>query len=193
MLSVPFAIILELWVIKVAGYSDITEIINQNHNLIFIFVMILWAMIEEILKFAFGMRELVQKEDDEPVDPAIYMITTALGFAALENVLFIISPLFSGDFLHVAAATQMRFVGATLVHVLGSGIIGVTMGFVFYKSKFTKILFLTIAACGAIVLHAFFNIFIMFYESHIFLIFATIWVLIVGLILAVERLKFIKK
>ncbi len=32
---------------------------------------------------------LRSQDDDEPIDPSIYMITTALGFAAVENVLFL--------------------------------------------------------------------------------------------------------
>jgi RsiW-degrading membrane proteinase PrsW (M82 family) len=121
------------------------------------------------------------------------MITAALGFAALENVLFIISPLISGDFSHVAAATQMRFMGATLLHVLASGLIGLAIGFTFYKSRLIKILWVTLATCGAIALHACFNIFIMLYESRIFAVFAVMWVFIIAFILAVERLKFIRK
>jgi RsiW-degrading membrane proteinase PrsW (M82 family) len=193
MLSVPFAIIFELWVVNSIGFESITDIISNNMTEVLIIVFIVWAGIEEMLKFAFGMRELVQKDDDEPVDPVIYMIVTALGFAALENILFIMSPLLSGDFVHVAAATHMRFMGATLLHILSSSIIGLAMGYNFYKSKCTKIFYTTLAACGAIALHAAFNIFIMLYESHIFAVFAIMWVLIIFLILAIERLKLIHK
>lgn len=193
MLSVPFAIILELWVVQMVGFEQITQIINNNLTCILIVVMILWAVVEELLKFAFAGRELVQKEDDEPVDPVIYMITTALGFAALENVLFIISPILSGDFSHVAAATQMRFMGATLLHVLASGMIGLAIGFTFYKSRLVKIITVSIVACGAVALHAAFNIFIMLYESRIFAVFVVLWILIIIMILSIEKLKFIRK
>ncbi|MEN9647228.1 MAG: hypothetical protein RLY57_32 [Candidatus Parcubacteria bacterium] len=193
MLSVPFAIIFELWVIGSIGFDSITDIISNNMTEVLVIVLIIWAGIEEMLKYAFGMRELVQKEDDEPVDPVIYMIATALGFAALENVLFIMSPLLSGDLGHVAAATHMRFMGATLLHVLSSSIIGLAMGYTFYKNRYVKIFYTTLAACGAIALHAAFNIFIMLYESHIFAVFAVMWVLVIALILAIERLKLIRK
>jgi RsiW-degrading membrane proteinase PrsW (M82 family) len=193
MLSVPFTIMFELWVVGAAGFNTIEEIINQNMTEILIIVLILWAAIEEIMKFTFGMREIVQKDNDEPVDPVIYMIITALGFAALENILFIITPIFSGDISHATAITHMRFIGATLLHIITSGMIGLAIGYTFYKNKITRIFCTTLAICGAIALHAVFNIFIMLYASHIFQVFAIMWILIIAFILAIEKLKFIKK
>ncbi len=193
MLAVPFAIMLELWFVNSMGFASITDIIESHLTGTLIIVLILWAAVEEILKFAFGTRELAQKDDDEPVDPVIYMVTTALGFAALENVLFIMSPLFSGDFADVAAAAQMRFMGATLLHILCSGIIGLAIGATFYKNKFIKLLTVTLAVCGAIALHAAFNVFIMLYEPRIFSVFAVMWVLIIVFILSIEKLKGIRK
>ena len=53
-----------------------------------------WAAIEEIVKFiAVAIIALRSKNMDEPIDAMIYCITIALGFAALENTLFILSPL----------------------------------------------------------------------------------------------------
>src|ERR1035437_2607020 len=53
---------------------------------------ILWAILEEGLKFLVAyFVALRTRADDDPIDPMIYMITAALGFAALENVLFIIN------------------------------------------------------------------------------------------------------
>lgn len=193
MLSVPFAIMFELWAVNLVGYEHITDIMSRNLTGVLIVVMLLWSIIEEMLKFVFGSRELIQRENNEPVDPVIYMITTALGFAALENILFILSPLIAGDFSHVAAATQMRFMGATLLHVLASGIIGVAIGYTFYRPKIIKIAYVSLAVCGAIALHAAFNISIMLYESRIFAVFAVMWVLIIAFILVIERLKFIRK
>ncbi len=57
-------------------------------------LFIAWAFIEEITKFlAAYVTVLRRAEDDEPIDPVIYMVTTALGFAAAENTLFLLSPL----------------------------------------------------------------------------------------------------
>ena len=51
----------------------------------------LWAaLVEEVVKFmAIRFMILNDPEFDEPVDAMIYMITASLGFAAIENILFI--------------------------------------------------------------------------------------------------------
>ena len=51
----------------------------SGDNLIFI-----WVIIEETLKYAAALLMILwNKEVDEPIDVIIYMITIALGFAAL--------------------------------------------------------------------------------------------------------------
>jgi RsiW-degrading membrane proteinase PrsW (M82 family) len=193
MLAVPFAIIAELIIINAFGFNDISEIFSIGNTYLLIAVMSLWAVAEEVFKFIFCIPEIARKDDNEPIDAVIYLIVAALGFAALENVLFIIAPLFAGDAVHVAAATNMRFIGATLLHVLASGIVGLGLGYAFYKSRISKVIVAILSLCGAILLHACFNLSIILYESHIFLSFAVLWMLVIGLIFAIERLKNIKK
>ena len=55
--------------------------------------LILWASAEEIMKYL-AVWVIVYKTKDvtEPIDWPIYLITAALGFAALENALFLIQP-----------------------------------------------------------------------------------------------------
>ncbi|MEK7558273.1 MAG: PrsW family glutamic-type intramembrane protease, partial [Patescibacteria group bacterium] len=51
-----------------------------------------WSAIEEVAKYgAAYFIALKTRFLDEPMDYVIYMITVALGFAALENTLFLIS------------------------------------------------------------------------------------------------------
>src|SRR5258708_1899913 len=79
--------------------------------------IILWACAEELLKF-FAVLVILFKSGNnkKPIDWPIYMITAALGFAALENVLFLIKP-FSVNQATVALLTgQLRFMGSTLLH-----------------------------------------------------------------------------
>src|SRR3989344_5601954 len=53
--------------------------------------ILLWVILEEVFKFGGAyIGGLKSIEDNEPVDPIIYMITAALGFVALENALFIL-------------------------------------------------------------------------------------------------------
>ena len=63
-------------------------------NLIFV-----WVIIEEVLKYSAALIVVLwNKAVDEPIDAIIYMVSIALGFAALENALFIFNPLVDGDY-----------------------------------------------------------------------------------------------
>ena len=88
-------------------------------------VILVWVIIEELLKYAAALIIVLwNKEVDEPIDMVVYMIVIALGFAALENALFIFNPLVAGDLLNTALTGGFRFLGATLLHVLSSGTVG---------------------------------------------------------------------
>ena len=89
-----------------------------------------WAAIEELLKFlVVWLVVLRHKAVDEPLDLPIYLITAALGFAALENTLFLITPFASGQFEQSLITGNLRFIGATLIHVLSSATIGAALAF----------------------------------------------------------------
>ncbi|OGD38779.1 hypothetical protein A2907_01410 [Candidatus Azambacteria bacterium RIFCSPLOWO2_01_FULL_37_9] len=83
-----------------------------------------WAFIEEYVKYAVvKIRILHDVAFDEPTDAMIYMISAGLGFAAIENILFVLPEIFKG----VDQAIYflfLRFITATLLHALASGIIG---------------------------------------------------------------------
>lgn len=154
------------------------------------------ASAEEIFKY-FGayISSLRKKYMDEPIDAVIYLITAALGFAALENSLFLISAL-KNDLASIdrlALIGNMRFIGATLLHTLCSGIIGFFIGFSFFKSKTVKRTFLFLGIAVAIVLHTLFNFFILKSGNNILIIFLGIWVAIILLILILEKVKLARK
>ncbi|OGM90279.1 hypothetical protein A2755_03755 [Candidatus Wolfebacteria bacterium RIFCSPHIGHO2_01_FULL_48_22] len=80
-----------------------------------------FSLIEEGIKFLLVFLVVRKSVDfDEPVDAMVYMITGALGFATVENLFLAYSS--GGDDLF--SLMLLRFVGATLLHALGSGIIG---------------------------------------------------------------------
>jgi len=82
------------------------------------------ALIEEYLKYAaVKFAVLSRREFDEPVDAMVYMVTAALGFAAVENVLFL-TPVFGGGFVGGVELTISRFWGANLLHAFSSAIVG---------------------------------------------------------------------
>jgi len=152
--------------------------------------ILLWAGIEEISKYIVAyFTALKNKVVDEPIDPIIYMITTALGFSALENTLFIFNLVDSGNFIQSILTGNSRFLGATLLHVASSAIIGVTIGFSFYKKLITKKIFLLTGIILSILLHTIFNLLIIKLENDLFFVFSGIWILIVLLIVLIEKIK----
>jgi len=129
MLIGPLAILLELssrWLMSPTGLADFTELIRQNSKnyLLFINIVIAAPIIEEVLKYAVvRFRVLKNSAFDEPLDAMLYMIIAALGFAAVENLLLVFQnplPAF-GSMLSLIA---LRFISATFVHALASGMIG---------------------------------------------------------------------
>lgn len=161
----------------------------QGFNLIFV-----WVIIEEVLKYAAALIVVFwHKAVDEPIDLIIYMITIALGFAALENALFIFNPLTSGDFMNSILTGNFRFLGATLLHVLSSGTVGAFIAFAFYKSNTLKLAYGTLGLFMAIVLHALFNFFIMDASGETILgVFLFVWMGIIVLFLVFEKVKILE-
>jgi RsiW-degrading membrane proteinase PrsW (M82 family) len=152
--------------------------------------VVLWAGIEEIIKYASAyFAALRNKVADEPIDAVIYMITAALGFSALENTLFLFNSIDSGYFIQSIMTGNSRFLGATLLHIASSAIIGVMIGLAYYKKPLTRKIFLVLGVCTSIVLHTVFNLFIIRFQDDLFFVFAGIWVLIVLLIVMIEKIK----
>lgn len=154
-------------------------------------IFIAWSCIEEIFKFiGAAVTVLYRRDDDEPIDPVIYMVTVALGFAAAENTLFLLSPLAGETVMQTIMTGNLRFVGATLLHVLSSAIIGIALGATFYKSKrihFTVALLGIILAC---VLHATFNFFILnTADADLLKTFSFVWLGVIALLAALEYVK----
>ncbi|TSC56930.1 MAG: hypothetical protein Greene071421_440 [Parcubacteria group bacterium Greene0714_21] len=120
------------------------------------------ALVEEVLKFLVVKWKVFSNSVsalDEPLDLILYMIISALGFAALENVLILAG---LGPFAlpsHIAALSAFRFIGATFLHTLASGMLGY---FLVLSSRRRKPSFFTLAAGLSLstLLHGFFNLFI---------------------------------
>lgn len=134
------------------------------------------------------------KAVDEPIDLIIYMIVIALGFAALENTLFIFNLLDKGLLNDSILTGNFRFIGPTLLHVLSSATVGVFLAFAFYKSARRKILYGMIGLFIAIILHAIFNFFIMSGSGgqSILGVFLFVWIGIIILFLIFEKVKLLE-
>lgn len=153
--------------------------------------ILLWVILEEIFKFgAAYLGGLRSVEDNEPIDPIIYIITAALGFVALENALFIIEPLIGEDITRSVITGNLRFIGASLLHVVSSGIIGVSLAFSFYQSRKRCVILTVLALILAIVFHTGFNLAIVYWDnSGAVLAFGLVWLGVVLLLLAFEKAK----
>jgi RsiW-degrading membrane proteinase PrsW (M82 family) len=155
---------------------------------------LLWAVIEEVLKYIsaawVGLRS---RFCDDPIDPAIYLITAALGFAAAENILFLYDALDGGGVGRGLASIFDRFVGASLLHIVASGMIGIAIGLNFHKSDHVKRIAGYVGLFLAIVLHTLFNRFIIEGESNVLWVFSSTWIGLVAVILILEKIKSAKK
>lgn len=150
-----------------------------------------WASVEEIIKYLAVLIVLFNTSYiKNPIDYPIYIITAALGFAALENTFFLIKPL-SLDHSTVGLLTsQLRFLGSTLLHSVSSGLIGISLGLSFYLGRFFKKLYLMIGIIAAIALHTAFNFFIIDNNGNNFLsVFALLWVVTIINMLLIEKLR----
>ncbi len=121
------------------------------------------ALIEEYIKYLPVKFFILGRPDfDEPIDAMVYMMTAALGFAALENALFLI-PLFHDSFLSGIQVTANRFLGANLLHALSSGIVGFFLARAWFSHYRHHFLWLGILL--AAILHTAFNYFILIMET----------------------------
>ena len=118
------------------------------------------ALIEETMKFlVVKYKVLKNQEFDEPVDAMIYMIIVALGFASLENILVLFS---NENFLfleNVIIILFVRFIGATFLHALSSGVLGYFLALSIYETK-KRLSLLFKGLISATLLHGLFNIII---------------------------------
>ena len=153
--------------------------------------LILLASTEEIIKYLVVIIVLYKTTYiDEPVEWPIYLITAALGFAALENTLFLIKPLSLGQNTVSLLTGELRFLGSTLLHTVSSGILGIALGISFHLTKFKRRWYLVVGLILAIALHSVFNFFIIKNSGNDFLrAFGFLWVVTIIVMLLFEKVR----
>jgi protease PrsW len=120
-----------------------------------------FALIEELTKTGAAFFTAFKSPYvDEPVDGMVYMVTAAMGFAALENILFIDDSLRTIGVNHSIIVSAFRFMNAVLIHAAASAIIGAGFAFSFYHRK-RRVKEVVFALFMATVLHALYNLFIL--------------------------------
>lgn len=166
------------------------EVVGSELLLLFI-----WAFIEEIGKFlAAYFAAFRRKTFDEPVDAMIYLVSAALGFSALENILFLVSSFADGG-LHLGIITgNIRFIGASLLHILASASVGAGLAFSWYKNKAIKEMDFVLGLSAAVILHTLFNFFILKMQgAGILIVFFFVWISVALLLAVFEAVKRIKR
>ena len=167
--------------------STLTKVLLSN-----IIFLLVWAFIEETIKFLSAyVVAFKSKAFDEPIDSMIYIITASIGFSAVENTLFLFNVLFTGDNnLTLLLTGNMRFLGATVVHIVSSAVLGGIIGLAFCYPKLTKTTATILGLLTATILHTAFNFFIISSsEGEMIKIFITLWFLAIFVILFFERIK----
>jgi RsiW-degrading membrane proteinase PrsW (M82 family) len=197
MICVPLAMPLEQWASTICTTCTSTSafFFNKETQQIGMGIIILWAFIEEALKLiAIYIVGFKSKFFDEPIDALIYLITCALGFAALENSLYLMGLIGqNGGATASVLNTNLRFLGATLLHVISSGAIGIAVALSFYNPK-NRFLHIFWGIITATTLHAIFNFFIMKVNNmfQTLIIFSYYWIIIFILIVLFEEVKQLK-
>ena len=136
------------------------------------------ALVEEGMKFAAAYLAVHKNRNfNEPVDAMIYMVVASLGFATVENI----GALAGGGQNQLAlastifAATSLRFVGATLLHSLTSGLVGYAWARGIRDMNAVPHLLAGLTVASA--LHAVFNYLII---SHGSIIYTAVFLLTIG-------------
>lgn len=139
-------LILQLWVFPIWKYQ-----VNSLTG------FMIFAFIEEIAKFLFAYIAFKDKRTpDSHLDDMIYLITAAMGFAALENLLYIFQAFQMNPAL-VIQTIIIRSIGATFLHAVASGFTG------YYLAKGRLLEGLIIAT----IIHTAFNYTIYYFPQYL--------------------------
>lgn len=190
------AIVFIMGMIAVICVLPIQKLIQESIDLHGL-QLVLLASTEEIIKYLAVLIILYKTHNaDEPIDWPIYMITVALGFAALENALFLIKPLSMGENTVSLITGQLRFLGSTLLHTVSSGILGIALGISLHMKGLKRKLYLVVGLVFAVALHSVFNFFIIKIKINVgndFLeilkVFSFLWVVAIIVMLLFEKVR----
>jgi RsiW-degrading membrane proteinase PrsW (M82 family) len=156
----------------------------------------LWAFVEEVAKYStVFFIAFKSKYFDEPKDAIIYLITAALGFAAMENTLYLYKIITHTGVADGLNNISSRFIGATTVHIVSSAFIGLAIALAFYAPKAIKFIAATLGILVATLLHAYFNLSIMSSDTTLkqLVMFSPFWAAIVGIIILLALIERVTK
>jgi len=181
------AVLIEIFLINVFGFFGLPGYISLiATNIVAV------ASIEEFAKYAaVWIREEAANQNrhlDEPADFVIYMTVAALGFAAVENLLFLLPTvreqlmgsatlLKNGGAAFLISLSLFRSISAILLHTLCSGVIGYHMAAAFCHRE-RKIGILAAGFFIVSCLHGLYNFSIMESENNILFLFVPLAIIL---------------
>lgn len=96
-------------------------------------------------------------EFDEPVDGMVYAAAAALGFASVENIIYVLNGWFSGGAEAGVMVLAGRSVLSVPAHALFSSLWGLALGWHKKRKNLKSFLFVVAGLLGAMILHGLFN------------------------------------
>ncbi len=149
MLAVIPAAIIQLGFIEIIGKLPFSPFL-----ILILSLFIAVSLVEELSKYlVVHFKVLKNSELDEPPDVMLYMIIAALGFAAFENILYILQQETLFDMLLL---NFFRFLAPVFGHALWSGTLGYFLALSFYEPK-QRFKLLTFGFILVSILHTVFN------------------------------------
>ena len=126
-------------------------------NLAICFLVI--APIEEFFKYSVVKTFIYPRHYfNEKVDGVVYMVAAAMGFSALENVMYILNVGMISDAYRATWVGIMRGILSTPAHAIFSGFVGVYLGQAKFAPTKSKALWLTVLGLLiGIFLHGLYN------------------------------------
>ncbi len=156
-----------------------------------ILTLFLLAGLEEVFKYAAAyFAALRNPVNDEPIDPIIYLITAALGFAALETTLYLLTPISEGDIMGSIQIGNLRFIGAALIHVASSATLGLFLAISFQKPIKNRIFYIIAGLVVATLVHTAFNVGVLMPNiNNLFVIFSFFFIIITFLPIILKKVN----
>lgn len=151
--GVIFGILIAVPIVHVGNFIMIY--LPQNNSMLleaFYISFIVSSFVEELFKYiVLFFLTWKNKNLNEKFDGIVYAVFVSLGFAFIENILFVFSEDLGG---------KVTAINRAIFSVPGHGLFGVVMGYYFAMAKFhadSRVKYLVLAFIVPWILHAFYN------------------------------------
>jgi RsiW-degrading membrane proteinase PrsW (M82 family) len=157
-------------------------IANHDFVMTFMFAVFVVGLSEELSKFVFLRYYIYPKDEfDEPMDGIVYSVMISMGFATLENILYV----FQGG-IEVGI---LRMFTAVPAHAAFAVIMGYFVGMAkFHPNPHQRFMLLNTGLAGAVIIHGLYDFFI-FQQNYPSLAILTLGTLVIAIIMSMKMIK----